>query len=166
MDRILEFSGNNVLLVSALMISFFVAIFLELRRKANGMVNVEPVEAVGLINNNAVVLDVRSADAHARGHIVGARSIPTDELDAKLSTLAQYKSTPIIAVCESGMSSTRSVNALRKEGFESVYGLKGGMAGWSQAGLPVVTGKKTKSKSDKGGKSGKGGKGGKGKKQG
>jgi 3-mercaptopyruvate sulfurtransferase SseA len=35
---------------------------------------------------------------------------------------------------------------MRKSGFESVYGLKGGMSAWSQAGLPVVTGKKTKSK--------------------
>ena len=156
MDRIFEFAGNNALLVSALMISFFVAIFFELRRKASGLVNVDPVAAVGLINNSAIVLDVRSADAHARGHIVGARNIPTDELDAKISTLAEFKSTPIIAVCESGISSTRSVNALRKEGFESVYGLKGGMAGWSQAGLPVVTGKKTKSKSKNKNKSGKG----------
>ena len=35
---------------------------------------------------------------------------------------------------------------LQQAGFESVYNLKGGMNGWTQAGLPVVTGKKTKSK--------------------
>jgi rhodanese-related sulfurtransferase len=40
--------------------------------------------------------------------------------------------------------------ALRKMGYETVFGLKGGMNGWVQAGLPVVTGKKTKSKSGKG----------------
>jgi rhodanese-related sulfurtransferase len=57
-------------------------------------------------------------------------------------------------VCDSGVSSTRAVNSLRKKGFESVYGLKGGMTGWSQAGLPVVTGKKTKSKPKKGKKRG------------
>ncbi len=149
MDNILEFVGNNTLLVSALMVSFFVVIFTELRRKASGLVNVDAVDAVKLINNDAVVVDLRSSDAHSRGHIVNARSIPSDELDAKLSTLAQYKSKPIIAVCESGVSSTRAVNTLRQQGFESVYGLKGGMGGWSQAGLPVVTGKKTKSKSHK-----------------
>jgi 3-mercaptopyruvate sulfurtransferase SseA len=38
---------------------------------------------------------------------------------------------------------------LRAAGFESVYGLKGGMGGWSQAGLPVVTGKQTKVKKPK-----------------
>jgi rhodanese-related sulfurtransferase len=113
------------------------------------MVNIDAVEAVKLINNDAVVVDLRSSDAHARGHIVNARSVPSDELDAKLSTLTKYKSKPVIAVCESGISSTRAVNTLRQQGFESVYGLKGGMSGWSQAGLPVVTGKKTKSKSGK-----------------
>ena len=148
MDRFLEFAGNNMLLVSALMVSFFAVIFTELRRKASGMINIEAVDAVKLINNDAVVVDLRSSDAHARGHIVNARSIPSDELEAKVSTL--NKSKPIIAVCDSGISSTRVVNTLRQKGFESVYGLKGGMNGWSQAGLPVVTGKKTKSKSAKG----------------
>ena len=150
MDKILEFASNNMLLVSALVVSFFVIIFTELRRKASGLTNIDAVDAVKLINNDAVVVDLRSSDAHARGHIVSARSIPSDELDAKLSTLNQYKSKPVIAVCESGVSSTRAVNTLRQQGFESVYGLKGGMAAWTQAGLPVVSGKKTKSKSGKG----------------
>lgn len=154
MDRILEFASNNVLLVSALVVSFFVAVFMELRRKASGLTNIEAVEAVKLINNDAIVVDIRGADAFARGHIVNARNIPSDELDTKLSTLEKFKSKPVVAVCDSGMSSTRTVNTLRQKGFESVYGLKGGMAGWSQAGLPVVSGKKTKSKSGKGKKRG------------
>jgi len=154
MDRILEFAGNHMLLVTALMVSFFLAIFFELRRKATGTINIEAIDAVKLINNDAVVVDLRSADAYARGHIVSARNIPSDELEAKLSTLAKDKSKPIVAVCDSGVSSTRSVNTLRSQGFESVYGLRGGMTGWSQAGLPVVTGKKTKSKSRKGKKRG------------
>jgi len=148
MDNILKFAGDHTLLVTALMVSFFVAIFFELRRKASGTINIEATDAVKLINNGAVVVDLRGADAFGRGHIVSARSIPHDELDAKASSLAQ--DTPIVAVCDNGISSTRSVNLLRQKGFESVYGLKGGMSGWSQAGLPVVTGKKTKSKSGKG----------------
>lgn len=154
MDRFLEFASNHTLLVTALMVSFFLVIFFELRRKATGMINIEAGEVVKLINNDAVIIDLRSADAYSRGHIVNARNIPSDELDAKLSTLTQSRSTPIVAVCDSGVSSTRAVNTLRQQGFESVYGLKGGMNGWSQAGLPVVTGKKTKSKSGKGKKRG------------
>ena len=147
MDRIPEFIGNNTLLVVALMVSFFVLIFSELRRKASGMVNIPASEAVSLINNDAVVVDLRNADAYARGHIVNAKNIPLDEFAARKDTLSTSR--PVIAVCESGMSSTKAVAMLRQAGFESAYGLKGGMNAWSQAGLPVVTGKKTKSKGKK-----------------
>ena len=154
MDKILEFIGNHTLLVTALMVSFFVAVFFELRRKASGTINIEATDAVKLINNGAMVLDLRGADAFSRGHIVSARNMPHDELEAKISSLAQDKANPVVAVCENGISSTRSVNLLRQQGYESVYGLKGGMNGWSSAGLPVVTGNKTKSKTGKGKKRG------------
>ncbi|MCH8944670.1 MAG: rhodanese-like domain-containing protein [Proteobacteria bacterium] len=146
MDRLLEFTSNHTLLVFALMISFFVVVFTELRRKASGLINVEAIAAVQLINNDAVVIDLRSTEAFSRGHIVNAKNIPADELDGKLNQLQQFKSRPIIAVCEAGATSAKTVDKLRASGFESVYGLKGGMAGWGQAGLPVVTGKKTKVK--------------------
>ena len=149
MDRFLEFTSNHVLLVSALMVSFFVLVFSELRRKASGLINVDAGEAVKLINNDAVVLDIRSADAFSRGHIVNAKNIPKDELDAKLEQLEKYKGTPILAVCDAGVTTTGIVSKLRAQGFESVFGLKGGMSGWGQAGLPVVSGKKTRSKSAK-----------------
>ncbi len=149
MDKLMEFTSNHTLLVLALVISFFVAIFSELRRKASGMVNIDAVEAVKLINNDAVVIDLRGVDAFSKGHIVSARNIPSDELEAKMSNLETIKSKPIVAVCDAGAASTKAVNALRAAGFESVYGLKGGMTGWGQAGLPVVTGKKTKSKKPK-----------------
>jgi rhodanese-related sulfurtransferase len=147
MDRIPEFIGNHTLLVVALMISFFVLIFSELRRKASGMVNIGASEAVSLINNDAAVVDLRNAEAYSRGHIVNAKNIPFDEFAAKKDLLST--STPVIAVCDSGMTSTKAVAMLRQAGFESTYGLKGGMNAWSQAGLPVVTGKKTKSKGKK-----------------
>jgi rhodanese-related sulfurtransferase len=147
MDKILEFTGNNMLLVLALMISFFVLIFSELRRKASGLVAVGAVEAVALINNDATVIDLRSAEVFARGHIVNAKNIPFDEFGSKKDSLD--KSTPVVAVCDSGINSNKAVALLRQSGFESAYGLKGGMGAWSQAGLPVVTAKKTRSKGKK-----------------
>jgi len=149
MDKFLDFTGNHTVLVLALVVSFFVLIFTELRRKASGLVAVDPTDAVGLINNDAIVIDLRNTDAYGRGHIVNARNIPFDEIDANHDALAQFMNKPIVAVCDSGISSNKAVASLRKSGFESVYGLKGGMNAWSQAGLPVVTGKKTKSKRKK-----------------
>jgi rhodanese-related sulfurtransferase len=149
MDRLLEFAGNNTLLVFALVASFLLVIFTELRRKASGMLAVVPTEAVKLINNDAVVLDLRSAESFSRGHIAGARNVPMDQLDGNMEKLARFRNKPVVAVCDAGVTSTRAVNALRKSGFESVYNLKGGMSAWGQAGLPVVSGKKTRSKGKK-----------------
>lgn len=135
-----------MMLVVLLTISFFVLIFSELRRKASGMVAVEPTDAVALINNDGVVIDLRSNEAFARGHIVNAKNVPHDELEAQQGKLEQFKNNPIVAVCDAGMTSTRAVATLRNSGFESAYTLKGGMSAWTAAGMPVVTGKKTKSK--------------------
>jgi rhodanese-related sulfurtransferase len=129
------------------MISFFVLVFSELRRKASGLVAIGPAEAVTLINGDAAVVDLRNAEAFSRGHIVNAKNIPFDEFDSRKDSLSASK--PLIAVCDSGINSTKAVATLRQSGFESAYGLKGGMNAWSQAGLPVVTGKKTKRKGKK-----------------
>ncbi len=144
MDQYLEFVGNNTILVIALFASFFLLVFTEIRRKAAGLVNVEPGAAVKLINNDAIVLDLRTAEAFAQGHIVGAKNVPADEVDARIGQLD--KSKPIVAVCDAGVSSSKVVDKLRKAGFESAWGLKGGMNAWNQDGLPVVTGKKTRAK--------------------
>jgi rhodanese-related sulfurtransferase len=146
MDQFTEFTSNNMMLVVLLTISLFVLIFSELRRKASGMVAIEPSEAVAMINNDGVVVDLRSAEAFSRGHIVNAKNVPYDELDTQQGKLEQFKSKPVIAVCDAGMTSTKAVASLRTSGFDSAYSLKGGMTAWSTAGMPVVTGKKTKSK--------------------
>ena len=146
MDTYLEFATNHPLLVTALLFSFFLLVFTELRRKAQGITNIEPQEAVRLINADAVVLDLRSSEAFAKGHIVNAKNVPADELAANEDKYKKYKSRPILAVCETGITSSRAVDTLRKSGLERVYGLKGGIAAWTQANLPLVTAKKTKNK--------------------
>ena len=146
MDMYLEFAANHTLLVTALLFSFFLLVFTELRRQATGMTNVEPQAAVKLINADAVVLDLRSADSFALGHIVNAKNIPFDELEANQDKIDKFKSKPILAVCNAGVTSTRAVKSLRKAGVENIYGLKGGITAWTQASLPLVTAKKAKRK--------------------
>lgn len=144
MDTYLEFSGNHPILVSALLVSFLAVIFFELKRKAQGITNVDAQAAVSLINSDAVVIDLRSPEAFARGHIVNAKNFPFADLDANKEKIARYKSKPILAVCDTGINSAKAVSSLRKDGLESVYGLKGGISAWTQANLPLVTARKTK----------------------
>jgi rhodanese-related sulfurtransferase len=146
METYLEFASNHVILVTALMLSLLLLVFSELRRKAGAVTSIEPQSAVSLINADAVVIDLRNAEAFARGHIVNAKNIPFDELEAHQEKLAKMKAKSILAVCDAGTTSTRAVDTLRKSGMESVYGLKGGITAWTAANLPLVTNKKTKSK--------------------
>lgn len=146
MEQLSEFASNNMVLVALLMISFFVLVFSELRRKAAGMVAIDATAAVALINNDGVVVDLRNKETFDRGHIVNAKNIPYDELEAGKAKIEKFKNKPVVAVCDAGSTSTRAVAALRESGFVSAYTLKGGMNSWEQAGLPVVTGKKTKGK--------------------
>tara|TARA_Y100000389_G_scaffold205127_1_gene263650 strand:- start:1162 stop:1626 length:465 start_codon:yes stop_codon:yes gene_type:complete len=149
MEKVLEFISNHTLLVVALMVSFFVVIFTELRRKASNLISIDISEAISLFNKDAIIIDLRNIETFSKGHIVNARNIPFDELEGKIETLESNKSQPIITVCEAGIMSTKAVNILQKLGFESVFSLKGGMNNWGQIGLPVVTGKKTKVKKSK-----------------
>ena len=146
MGTYLEFIGNHLVLVTALMASFFLLVFTELKRKAMGITNLDPQEAVKLINADAAVIDLRPAEAYARGHIVGARNIPHDELDDSLEKLKRFKSKPIVAVCDAGMTSAKVVTRLRREGIDNVYGIKGGINAWTEASLPLVSARKTKPK--------------------
>jgi len=144
MDTYLQFAGDHPFLVSALVASFLLLVFSELRRKAKGLTSVEPQAAVKLINADAIVIDLRSAEAFARGHIVNARNIPFDELEANREKIGKWGAKPILAVCDAGLNAGRAADTLRKSGLESVYALKGGITAWTQANLPLVTGKKTR----------------------
>lgn len=142
MDRIVEFTGSHVLLVLALVASFLLVLFVEIRRKASGVLSISPADAVALMNKDALVLDLRSVEAFNRGHIVNARNVPHDELDAKLGKLGNLQGKSVVTVCDAGMNAAKAAQKLRQAGVEHAYGLKGGMNGWTQDGMPVVTGKR------------------------
>ena len=94
--------------------------------------------AVQLINREkAVVIDVCDAGEYAAGHVVGAKSIPLGELEAKLPGAVKNKATPLVLVCASGMRSSRAVAVARKLGYENAQSLSGGMKSWREANLPI-----------------------------
>lgn len=98
-------------------------------------------QAVLLINRqDAVVVDVRSAEEFAGGHLPDARNIPPAEFDKRLDEIGKNRKRPVILVCQSGMRSATAIDQLQKAGFEQVFSLDGGIAAWSQAGQPLVRG--------------------------
>lgn len=72
-----------------------------------------------LINQGAIILDVRSKREYAEGHIKGSINISLDTLSNNLNKLNKYK--PIIACCASGMRSASAKRILTSNGFTKVY---------------------------------------------
>ena len=85
----------------------------------------------------AVILDVRERHEWKAGHAPGAKNIPLSGLRARIGELAGERR--YIAVCRSGSRSRSATTQLRAAGIDAVN-LKGGMAGWRRAGLPLDPG--------------------------
>jgi rhodanese-related sulfurtransferase len=137
MEQVLEFAGNHPLLVGAF-VAVLTALMWNLIADPGGKNAVDPVGATALINHeNAVVLDVRSIAEFKDGHIVNSINIPLNGLGNNLKQLEKHRDKPIIAVCRSGSRSASACRTLRKQGFEQVKNLRGGIMAWESASLPV-----------------------------
>lgn len=83
---------------------------------------------------NTVVLDVRTPEEYAAGHLEGAVNINFYEPDfhTRLETLD--KTVPYAVYCHSGGRSGKALERMRELGFTSVMNLQGGIVAWQQAG--------------------------------
>ncbi|HDZ09331.1 rhodanese-like domain-containing protein [Pseudohongiella sp.] len=136
MEQILEFIGNNVILVGV-WIALALALIIYLSK--SGAQAIGPQQAVMLINrNDGVVLDIRDKKDYDTGHIVDSVHIPHTKLSAQLAELEKLKSRPIIVVCKMGQHSGDACKMLLSAGFEQVVRLRGGMAEWRGQNLPLV----------------------------
>ncbi len=85
-----------------------------------------------------LVLDVRSAEEFAAGHLPNAKHIPLPELNDRLKEIEKSKSNVVITVCASGVRSSSAAGLLAKAGFTQVFSLDGGVDSWKSQGLPTV----------------------------
>ena len=98
-----------------------------------------PLQATQMINRGkTVVLDVRSADEFAAGHVRDAKNIPLADLGNRIGELDKSKSRTVIVVCQTGARADKAVRQLQAAGFEDAHALEGGLTAWAAAGLPVT----------------------------
>lgn len=136
MAEYLAFAKDHLFLVGAAIALIVIIIVSEIRRARRPWRDAEPAEAVRLINAGAELIDLRGHDAFRAGHIVNARHVPMEELDAKTAKLDRDK--PVLVYCDSGVTSGRAAAALVRAGFTSVWQLAGGLAAWKRENMPVA----------------------------
>jgi rhodanese-related sulfurtransferase len=101
--------------------------------------NTDVKEFAELISDSSVIiLDVRTADEYAEGHIRGAILIDQNKSDFVEQVKAKLPTEKIIAVyCRSGRRSANAASLLAKEGYKLVN-LKGGILAWIKENQPVT----------------------------
>jgi rhodanese-related sulfurtransferase len=94
-----------------------------------------PEQAWQLLDQGAILVDVREDAEWRAGHAPGARHIPLSRLPARSRELAPQRT--VITACRSGHRSAGAAMILARQGRD-VTSLSGGMRAWARAGLPVV----------------------------
>lgn len=78
-----------------------------------------------IINEKAIIVDVRTQEEYDRGHIPDARLIPYDQFEAMIGQLGTDKNVPIVLYCRRGVRSDAAQEILAKHGFTNVTNGRG-----------------------------------------
>ena len=95
-----------------------------------------PVHRLGEHRQHWSVLDVRSPQEWARGHVPGARHVFLPELPHALGTLD--RNAPVAVYCDSGYRASLGASLLQARGFEAAS-VPGSWQAWKAQRMPVQT---------------------------
>lgn len=113
------------LIFLGLMIAFVVYRFMPVK----GVMNISVQEAKDKFKEtNVQFIDVRTPGEYKSNHRKPFKNIPLSHLASKIGTLDQEKE--VVVICQSGMRSAKAAKMLKKQGFEKIYNVKGGMSAW------------------------------------
>jgi len=84
-----------------------------------------------------LILDVRTPEEFAAGHIPGAVNVPHDELAERLSEIPAARSEEIVVHCQSGRRAAQAESVLGEAGYTQLRDLEGHFQAWQQGGHPV-----------------------------
>lgn len=134
-----DFISSNLALVALFVASGVMLAWPEISKIIGaGGAEIGTLEATRLMNQGStLILDVRDGPEYAAGHLPRARHIPLRELSKRVDEIGKFKTKPVIVTCKSGTRAGSACRLLKQAGFVNVYQLKGGLAAWQQASLPV-----------------------------
>ena len=139
-DRLIEYTVHHPYLVAVAAIAAVAVLVYELRLRSQNLAGVSPQDLIRLMNQGALVLDIRPQSDYAAGHIGGARQMGAEDLAKAGDSLRKYREKPLLVYCDGGTNGAAAVRQLAALGFKQVGSLKGGLAAWRAENLPLVKG--------------------------
>ena len=132
----MKFIIDNIWIIAIAVVSGAALLVPAIQRRG---AKLSQLQVTQLINQGkSLILDVRSAEEFATGHLQNAKHIPLPELSTRLKELEKSKTATIITICERGTRAASAASLLKKAGFEQVFILDGGVSAWKSQGLPTV----------------------------
>jgi rhodanese-related sulfurtransferase len=138
MDRLLEYISHHPWLAAATTAVAGLVVVYEMRSRSESKSTVSPQELIRLMNQGALVLDLRPAEQYQAGHLNGARQMDSDQILKAADTLKKYKEKPVVVYDDSGSLGGPAVRQLAAQGFTQAFALRGGLAAWRADNLPLA----------------------------
>ena len=133
--ELINFLIEHYYLSAPLLIVIF--LFLASNSKRGGK-KISCQTLISLSNQDkALIIDIRDSASFDAGHITASKNVPSKDL-LRRSNEINNNDKSIVLVCESGNVSKNAGETLKKEGFENVCTLKGGINEWKMCNLPLV----------------------------
>lgn len=139
-NEIIPFIKNHLFLSLGWIALFGLIIYTTIKSKLSKVILIDNTQAIQMINKeDAIVVDLRSADRFKKGHVTGALNIlPVDINNGSIKSIEKFKQSPVILMDENGISTNTVGENLYKQGFMQVFILKDGILGWDGDNLPLV----------------------------
>jgi rhodanese-related sulfurtransferase len=138
MQRLFEFVSHHPYLAGGAVLAAIALAVYEVRARLQAFAALSAMQAVRLMNQGALVLDVRAKDSYDAGHIGEARNVPVGELETQADSLKKWRDKNVIAYDDSGIGGAGAVRTLTKLGFTKVFNLEGGLNAWTKDNLPLT----------------------------
>ncbi len=103
------------------------------------MVNVSTAKALLAQEKDAILIDVRTPDEFAAGHIEGAQNFDLRNPDFVNKIDKLDKNEHYIVYCRSGVRSAQATQIMDELGFSKITNVDGGITAWIEADYPVVS---------------------------
>ena len=138
MDHLLQFvSLHPYLATGTALVVALIAVY-EMRARAESSISVSPQELIRLMNQGALLLDLRPQEQYQAGHLSGARQVSGETLLKAGDSLKKHKEKAVIVYDEAGSVTGAAVRQLAAQGFTRVAALRGGLAAWRADNLPLT----------------------------
>ncbi|HEY6925063.1 MAG TPA: rhodanese-like domain-containing protein [Steroidobacteraceae bacterium] len=142
MERLFEYANHHPWLAGALVLVSILVIVYEMRVQSETKASVSPQDMVRLMNQGALLIDLRPLEQYSAGHVGGARQMSGEQILQAGDTLKKYKEKAVVVYDDSGSLSASAVRQLAAQGFTKAFNLRGGLAAWRTENLPLTRGEK------------------------